>query len=87
LRDPAAAPARLPRAVDAAKPAPCSKARKKQTGPEVSGRPMNQPLTVSPQRRPARLAARISTGVTTSFRTSVSIAAHHARNPTVLALL
>src|SRR5204863_604469 len=40
---------------------------------EVNGRPMNQPLTVSPQRRPARLAAPINNGVTIGLRSSVSI--------------
>jgi len=47
--------------------------QEKQTGPEVSGRPTNQPPIDSPQRRLARLAVRISTGVTVSFKTSVCI--------------
>src|SRR5204863_1198117 len=69
----AAAPARQPRAAAAANPVPCSIAKNQQTGPEVSGSPINQPLKVSPQRWPARLAAPIKTGVTISLRSSVFI--------------
>src|SRR5581483_7085753 len=64
----AAAPARLPKIAAAAKPVPWPSATKRITGPEVNGKPTNQPPTVSPQRRPARLAPRISSGVAHSLK-------------------
>jgi hypothetical protein len=33
-----------------AKAVPCSRAKKKATGPEVNGNPISQPLKVGPQR-------------------------------------
>src|SRR5439155_15661233 len=56
-----------PTAVPAANVTPWSRARKKTTGPDVSGNPTSQPLTPGPQRRPARLTAPISAGVSTSL--------------------
>src|SRR6266508_5154324 len=67
------APASDPTAAAAAKASPCSRAMKKATGPDVSGSPTSQPLTLWPHRRPARLATAIRIGVTTTLRTSVSI--------------
>src|SRR2546422_9415494 len=62
----------MPTAAAAAKARPCSRARKKAIGAEVSGRPTSQPPTAGPQRRPARLAVPIRTGVATSLRTRLS---------------
>src|SRR2546425_1440861 len=62
----------MPTAAAAAKARPCSRARKKAIGAEVSGRPTSQPPTAGPQRRPARLAVPIRTGVATSFRTKLA---------------
>src|SRR5437773_4558578 len=62
----------MPTAAAAAKARPCSRARKKAIGAEVSGRPTSQPPTAGPQRRPARLAVPIRTGVVTSLRTRLS---------------
>src|SRR5579863_1752703 len=75
MQNPACAivPASDPVAASAAKAVPWSRARKKTTGPEVSGRPTNQPPTPSPQRRPAKVAAWISSGLKTSFKTRVFI--------------
>jgi len=43
--------------------------RKKITGPEVSGSPINQPLTADPHLRPAKLAEPIIIGARISFNT------------------
>src|SRR5256885_14858620 len=63
----------MPTAAAAAKARPCSRARKKAIGAEVSGRPTSQPPTAGPQRRPPRLAVPIRTGVATSLRRKLSM--------------
>jgi hypothetical protein len=56
---------------DAAKVVPELNARKKITGPDVSGNPTNQPLTAGPHLLPAKLAPPIMIGARMSFKTKV----------------
>src|SRR5689334_15298203 len=74
-------PSMIAWAAAAANVVPCSSARNKTTGPEVSGRPTSQPLTAGPQRRPARLTAPISSGLTSSLKRKVAISACRLDTP------
>jgi len=56
-------PARLPMAAFVANSNPYSWARMNETGPVVSGRPINSPLTTGPQQRPAKVTVAINSGV------------------------
>jgi hypothetical protein len=62
-------PRRVPRAADAEKAVPCSRARNTRTGPDVSGRPMIRPPTELPHFLEAKLTARTSTGTVISLTT------------------
>src|SRR6266516_3312203 len=59
---------RVARAASAAKPSPCSWARKKSTGPATRGRLAKTPPTRGPQRRPATVTEMMSAGTTMIFR-------------------
>jgi hypothetical protein len=51
-----------------AKAFPCSKARKKATGPEVNGRPMSQPPTIGLHLLLERLTRPMNIGTRSSLR-------------------
>jgi hypothetical protein len=64
-------PARLPEADRAANAAPYCMARKTDIGAEVSGKPINRPLTVGPHLRPARVTIPIKKGVTINLKARI----------------
>src|SRR5579872_1920337 len=64
-------PISVPWAACAAKLVPCSKARKNDTGPDVSGNPTSQPLTVGPNLRPTSVTPPSSNGVRISFSNNI----------------
>jgi hypothetical protein len=64
-----AIPPRVPIAAWAANSGPRCRTRMIDTGPEVSGKPMSQPLTDDPHLRPARVTSAIRSGVNSSLRT------------------
>ncbi len=57
----------MPTAARPANAGPYCSARKSETGPEVSGKPINSPLIVGPQRRPANVTTAMKKGVMTSL--------------------
>ena len=61
-------PLNVPRMDDSRKALSWLKERKKMTGPDVSGRPISQPLTMEPHFRPARLEEPMIMGARTNFR-------------------
>ena len=50
---------------------PCSKAKKNDTGPDVSGNPISQPPIVGPHFLPERLTSPMKDGTRTSLRRNV----------------
>jgi hypothetical protein len=70
-----------------AKKSPCSKAKKKATGPDVKGNPISQPPTDVPQRRPARLTAAMNVGTSTSLSRNVTQSMFSIEDPEHLLLL
>ncbi|MDR0826301.1 MAG: hypothetical protein LBN33_00245 [Desulfovibrio sp.] len=64
----AIAPKRELCADSAAKVLSCSRARKTDIGPEVSGKPTSKPLTTGPQRLAVRVTMAIISGVRVSFK-------------------
>ncbi len=65
-------PNNVPSAARAANSGPCSRARIRDTGPDVRGKPASHPPTPGPQRRPASVARRISSGARRAFSTIVA---------------
>src|SRR5512144_1414919 len=68
-------PTRVEPAARAANASPCSMQTKIETGPASSGRPVSQPLTPGPQRRPAALVKYMMSGVRVSLARNRKIGA------------
>jgi hypothetical protein len=64
-------PARLPIAAFALNAWPNSHARMNEIGPDVSGRPINNPLITAPQRRPANVTSPIMMGVMNNLNAKI----------------
>ena len=73
-------PLNVPRTESKTKVRSWLRARKKATGPEVSGSPTSHPLTAAPHRRPAKLAEPMMTGARINFKTKIFLMLKSSRS-------